>query len=114
MTVGVTAGTAGIEVVLVMGTNPNSNRGLSQLFKVLELADEAPVRNKFELVSVVWVVDLVVTINRGPGRPPRGRTARPPGPPAPPTNFVVKPPSPPRPSNSNTFQGTHQPHESLD
>ena len=77
-----TAGTAGIEVVLVMGTNPNSNLGLSQLFKVLELADEAPVWNKFELVSVVWVVDLVVTINRGPGRPPWGLTARPPGPPA--------------------------------
>ena len=82
VTVVAAAATAGTAVVCVMGTNPNSNLGLSQLFSV----DEKTVWNWFVPVvfvvwpAVIWVVDLVVTMNRGPGRPPRGLTARP-GPP---------------------------------
>ena len=71
---------AGRAVVCVIGTKPNSNRGLSQLFKLDEPNWLEPVT-----AAVVWtvvrVVDLVVAINLGPGRPPRGLTANPgPGP----------------------------------
>ena len=76
------AGVAGRAVVCVMGTKPNSNLGLSQLFKLDDPnAVLEPVTVPDVVGTVVWVVDLVVALNLGPGRPPRGLTANPgPGP----------------------------------